>query len=166
MFYILYNIELFQGDYIFSHFYNFGIATTKLAVLALYHRLFETPLFKKLVIGTASFVVAWILVMEIAMLAGCRPVQAWWGAAEGSCFDKIAFTFFTNITNLVTDLWIFSMPIPTIMRLQALRDRRLSLCFLFSVGLGTCLISAARLGFVVAVGTGDITCEIVPSFPC
>lgn len=149
-----------KGDYIFSHFYNLGIAATKLSVLALYHRIFETPLFRKLVVGTAIFVTAWILVMEIVLGAGCRPVAVWWGAAEGPCIDKIAFTFFTNITNIVADLWIFSMPIPTILRLQALKDRRLSLCLLFSVGLGTCVISAARLGFVFAVGTGDITCKI------
>ena len=97
------------------------------------------------------------------MFAGCRPIQAWWGAVEGgTCVDKIAVTFFTNITNIVADLWIFAMPIPTIMRLQALRDRRASLCFLFSVGLGTCLISAARLAFIFAVGGGDITCKFSP----
>jgi hypothetical protein len=148
-----------KGDYIFSHFYNLGIATTKLSVLALYHRIFETTIFRRLVVGTAVFVTAWILVMEIILGAGCRPVAVWWGAAEGPCVDKIAFTYFTNITNIAADLWIFSMPIPTILKLQALKDRRLSLCLLFSLGLGTCVISAARLGFVFAVGTGDITCR-------
>lgn len=149
-----------KGDYIFSHFYNLAIATTKLSVLALYHRIFETPLFRKLVVCTVVFIAAWILVMEIVLAAGCRPVAVWWGVVEGPCIDKIAFTFFTNITNIVADVWIFSMPIPTILRLQALRDRRLSLCLLFSIGLGTCVISAARLGFVFAVGTGDITCTL------
>lgn len=101
------------------------------------------------------------------MFAGCRPLHGWWAAdEEDTCINKIAFTFFTNITNIATDVWIFSMPIPTILRLQALRDRRVSLCFLFSVGLGTCLISAARLGFIFAVGeTGDVTCELAPCFP-
>ncbi|KFH42169.1 hypothetical protein ACRE_070890 [Hapsidospora chrysogenum ATCC 11550] len=147
-----------KADYVFSHFYNLGIATTKLSVLALYHGIFGgNPLFRTLIIATSTFILAWILVMELVLAAGCRPVQVWWGAAQGPCVDKIAFTYFTNTTNLAADLWIFSMPIPTIMRLQALRDRRASLFFLFSVGLGTCLLSAARLGFVFAVGTGDIT---------
>jgi hypothetical protein len=142
-----------------------GIATTKLSVLALYYRIFGgSPLLRTLILATSTFILAWILVMEVVLAAGCRPIQVWWGAAQGPCIDKIAFTYFTNTTNLVADLWIFSMPIPTIMRLQALRDRRASLCFLFSVGLGTCLLSAARLGFVFAVGTGDITCEFLLLF--
>ncbi|KAI5920214.1 hypothetical protein F4810DRAFT_713736 [Camillea tinctor] len=150
------------GDYIFSHFYNVAIVSTKLSVLALYYRVFVTRIFRRVVLATAVFVVLWLVTMELLMGFGCRPVQTWWGATEGTCIDKIAFTYFTNITNLVTDLWIFAMPIPVILRLKVQLDKRLCLCFLFSIGLGTCAISAARLSFVFSVASDDITWWEVP----
>lgn len=56
-------------------------------------------------------------------------------------------------------MWIFLLPIPTILRLQTSKQRKISLCFLFSVGLGTCVISGARLSVVVSIGATDITCK-------
>ncbi|KAI1503837.1 hypothetical protein F5X99DRAFT_373588 [Biscogniauxia marginata] len=154
--------EFLMGDYIFSHFYNVAIVSTKLSILALYYRIFVTCIFRRVVLATAVFVTLWLMAMELLMGFGCRPVQTWWDAAEGTCIDKVAFTYFTNITNLVTDLWIFTMPIPVILRLQVQMDKRLSLCCLFSLGLGTCAISAARLSFVVSVASDDITWWEVP----
>lgn len=97
----------------------------------MYWRIFEVKSFRWLVLGTAIFVSAWLLVIEVTLGFGCRPIQAWWGAVEGDCVNKMSFTYFTNVTNLVCDLWIFAMPIPIIARLQATVDRRLSLIFLF-----------------------------------
>lgn len=99
--------------------------------------------------------------MEVVLGLGCRPIKAWWGDFDEpySCVNKVYFTYFTNIMNLTLDIWIFSMPIPIILTLQVTKDRRISLLFLFSVGLATCAISAARLTFVFGVGTADFTCK-------
>lgn len=56
------------------------------------------------------------------------------------------------------------MPIPIIARLQAAKDKRIGLIVLFSIGLGTCAISAARLSFVFGVGSPDMTCEFFSLF--
>ncbi|KAI1078219.1 hypothetical protein F5B20DRAFT_571714 [Whalleya microplaca] len=154
-----------MGDYIFSHFYDVAIASTKLSVLALYYRIFVTSKFRIFVISTVVVVLAWLASMEIVLGLGCRPIQGWWNAevaASGACVNKVAFTYSTNITNLITDVWIFVMPIPIILGLQASMDKRIGLCFLFSVGLGTCAISAARLSVVVSVGSDDITWDETP----
>lgn len=100
-----------------------------------------------------------MITMEVVLGFECRPIQAWWLAAEGKCVNLVAFAYFTNITNLVSDMWIFAMPIPIIMKLQTNTNKRLTLCFLFSVGLGVCAISAARLRFVFANASTDITCK-------
>lgn len=102
--------------------------------------------------------------MELVLGFECRPLQAWWGAVDGICLNEVAFAFFNNITNLVSDLGIFLLPIPTILGLVTGRDRKMSLCLLFSLGLGTCAISAARLTVVVSEGASDITCELLEGF--
>ncbi|KAI5861613.1 hypothetical protein GGS23DRAFT_611709 [Durotheca rogersii] len=154
-----------MGDYIFSHFYDVAIASTKLSILALYYRIVSATRFRVVVMVTAAFVVVWLIAMEIVLGLGCRPIQAWWdaaAAATGTCVDKVAFTYSTNAINLITDLWIFVMPIPIILGLQASMDKKIGLCFLFSIGLGTCAISAARLSVIVSVGSEDITWSEVP----
>ncbi|KAL4797004.1 hypothetical protein BDV19DRAFT_377751 [Aspergillus venezuelensis] len=152
-----------MGDYIFSHFYDFAIASTKLSVLALYYRIFPKPHFRRVVILTAVFVVMWLTAMELVLGFQCRPIQRFWDLdVDGECFNLVAFSYFTNITNLVTDLWILVLPLPIIMRLHISRDKKIGLSLLFSVGLATCTVSAARLSVVVSQGSDDFTWASVP----
>ncbi|KAI1293351.1 hypothetical protein F5Y03DRAFT_374002 [Xylaria venustula] len=154
-----------QGDYIFSHFYDFAIASTKLSILALYHRIFVTIRMRIIVWITAILVFAWLIEMEIVLGFGCQPIQGWWDAkvaATAKCVDKVAFTYSTNILNLIFDLWIFSIPIPIIMKLNVNKGKRFALCCLFSIGLGVCALSIARLSVVFSAGSGDVTWEEVP----
>ncbi|GAP83770.1 putative integral membrane pth11-like protein [Rosellinia necatrix] len=157
--------EYLRGDYIFSHFYDFAIVSTKLSILALYYHIFATPKMRAVVLTTAILVFAWLIEMEIVLGFGCRPIQGWWDAsvaATAKCVDKVAFTYSTNILNLIFDIWIFSMPIPIISRLQVNRGKRIALGFLFSIGLGVCGLSIARLSVVFSAGSGDVTWEEVP----
>ncbi|KAK5629449.1 hypothetical protein RRF57_005164 [Xylaria bambusicola] len=156
-------LTAYKGDYIFSHFYDFAIASTKLSILALYHRIFVTTRMRVAVYITAAFVIAWLIEMEIVLGLGCQPIQGWWLAAPGAkCVDKVAFTYSTNVLNLVFDLWIFSMPIPIILKLEVNKAKRIALCFLFSIGLGVCGLSIGRLSVVFSAGSGDVTWEEVP----
>ncbi|RAL05081.1 putative integral membrane protein PTH11-like [Aspergillus ibericus CBS 121593] len=157
-------VETFMmGDYIFSHFYDVAIASTKLSVLALYYRIFITPKFRLVVICTVVWVILWLMTMEIVLGLECRPIQKFWNSSvEGKCFNLVAFSYFTNIANLVTDIWIFLLPLPVILRLQITKNKKIGLSLLFSVGLATCAISAARLTVVVTQGSSDYTWAGVP----
>ncbi|RHZ67293.1 hypothetical protein CDV55_107696 [Aspergillus turcosus] len=157
-------LETFMlGNYIFSHFYNAAIASTKLAVLALYYRIFVTHQFRIVVLTTAVFVILWLMTMEIVLGLQCRPIQRFWNSSvPGTCFNLVAFSYFTNITNLVTDVWIFVLPLPVIAKLHMSRNRKIALGCLFSIGLATCAISAARLHVVVSQGSPDFTWYGVP----
>ncbi|KAI0407087.1 hypothetical protein F4802DRAFT_605889 [Xylaria palmicola] len=154
-----------KGDYIFSHFYDFAIASTKLSILALYYRIFGTTRMRIVILITAGFVFAWLVEMEIILGLGCRPIEGWWDpavAATAKCVDKVAFTYSTNILNLIFDLWIFAMPIPLIVKLDVNWERRIALCCLFSVGLAVCGISIGRLSVVFSAGSPDVTWFEVP----
>jgi hypothetical protein len=114
------------------------------------------------ILVTAGFVFAWLIEMEVILGLGCQPIQGWWDAevaATAKCVDKVAFTYSTNILNLIFDLWVFAMPIPVIMKLNVSKARRIALCCLFSIGLGVCGLSIARLSVVFSAGSGDVTCK-------
>ncbi|KAL2850188.1 hypothetical protein BJY01DRAFT_136012 [Aspergillus pseudoustus] len=162
--------QFIKGDYVFNHFYNFAIASTKLSVLALYHRIFPKPVFQRIVILTAIFVVLWLVTMELVMGFECRPIarlwekpwESWDSTVEVGCLGLVAFGRFTNITNLATDLWILALPLPIIFGLQISTTKKIGLSFLFSMGLATCGVSAARLNVLVTRGSSDFTYASVP----
>jgi hypothetical protein len=125
-----------QGDYVFSHFYDIALVTVKLGILALYHRVFIIPIFRKVVWGTAAFVIAWGIGITVTLGLVCRPIEAFWDSnVKGECLRLVDFTYFTNITNLITDIWIFLLPVPVIWHLQLQTKKKLLLSLIFSIGL-------------------------------
>ncbi|KAF2688794.1 hypothetical protein K458DRAFT_400920 [Lentithecium fluviatile CBS 122367] len=151
------------GDYVFSHFYDIALVSVKLGILAFYYRVFVVPMFRKVVLATAAFVIAWGIGITVTLALACRPIEAFWDATvKGDCLQLVTFTYFTNISNLITDVWIFLMPIPVIWHLQLQTKKKLLLCLIFSIGLATCIVSAIRLTVVLGHGNPDLTWYYVP----
>ena len=108
----------------------------KLSILTFYYRIFVTPIFRRIVLATITFIILWVLTITIVLALQCRPIERFWNLnVPGTCFNLVAFSYFTNITNLVTDVWIFLLPVPLIMRLHISGGRKLGLCIVFMVGL-------------------------------
>lgn len=156
----------------------------KLSILTFYYRIFVTPLFRRIVLLSITFVALWILTITVILALQCRPIERFWDLnVKGTCFNLVAFSYFTNISNLATDIWIFLLPIPLIMRLKISGGRKLGICGVFMIGLAyassrlifdphhvtgilrltlwnrTCIISSVRLSVVVAQGSPDFMCQ-------
>jgi len=152
-----------KGDYIFSHFYDFALVSVKLGILAFYYRVFVHPIFRKLVLATAAFVAAWGIGITVTLFLACRPLRSYWDVTvPGKCLQMVNFVYFTNISNLITDIWIFLMPVPMIWHLQLQTKKKLLLSFIFCIGLATCVISSIRLTVVLGRGSPDFTWYYVP----
>lgn len=105
--------------------------------MCFYYRIFTVPLFRRIVVIFIVFTVAWVIGITIALGLVCTPLRHFWEpSVPGTCVDLVAFTYFTNISNLVTDILIFLLPVPLIWRLQLPFTRRLALVGVFSIGLG------------------------------
>lgn len=125
-----------KGDFVFSHFYDFALVFVKLSILAFYWRVFVHPLFRKVVCATAALVIAWGIGITVTLFLVCRPLRAYWDrTVPATCLTIVTFTYFTNIFNLITDIWIFLMPIPMIWHLQLQTKKKLLLCLIFCIGL-------------------------------
>ncbi|RAK88962.1 integral membrane protein PTH11-like protein [Aspergillus costaricaensis CBS 115574] len=135
-----------KGDYVASHLYNVGLASVKLGILTLYYRIFAIQWFRRIVIGCVTFVCLWIATIEIFMGLLCQPLEAIWDVSvKGHCFNSSALPCH------------FALPIRVIVRLRTTRSNKIALCIIFSIGFITCGISAARLAFVFAESSSDIT---------
>ncbi|RAK73796.1 putative integral membrane protein PTH11-like [Aspergillus fijiensis CBS 313.89] len=146
------DLEVFvKGEYVASHLCNLGLASTKLGILTLYYRIFPVQWLSRTVIGCAIFICLWITTIEIYMGVLCR-----------SLLNSSALSYYINCSNMLTDIFIFALPIPVILRLRTTSTKKIALCIIFSIGFITCAISAARLAYVFAQNSSDITWEGVP----
>ena len=125
-----------QAEFITSHLYNCALASIKLSILALYYRIFINEAFRKIVVAVATFVVLWLITIEIPLAVICRPTQAFWNPhLSKNCLSATAMIYYITTSNLVTDLVVFILPIPVIIRLHTTTRNKLALCFLFSIGI-------------------------------
>ena len=116
--------------------YNFALASIKLSILALYYRIFIYETFQKIVVAVATFVVLWLITIEIPVFLICRPLQAFWNPRlSGNCLDATAMIYYITTSNLVTDLVLFILPVPVIIRLHTPMRKKVALCIVFSIGI-------------------------------
>lgn len=74
--------------------------------------------------------------MEIGLGLECIPIESIWNSdVRGTCINLVAFSYFTNITNLITDIWVFLLPLPIIFRLHISRRQKLEVAGVFAIGL-------------------------------
>lgn len=152
-----------KGDYIFSHFYDIALVSVKLGILAFYYRVFVHSLFRRVVLALAALVLAWGIGITVTLFLACRPLSAYWDVnVPGECLKMITFTYFTNIFNLITDVFIFLLPVPIIWHLQLQTKKKLMLSLIFCLGLGTCVVSSMRLTIILGRGSPDFTWYYVP----
>ena len=82
-----------KGDFVFSHFYDLALVFVKLGILAFYWRVFAHPLFRKFVLATAAFIIAWGIGITVTLLLVCRPLKAYWDrTVDGTCLTIVTFT--------------------------------------------------------------------------
>ncbi|KAL3459325.1 hypothetical protein BJX64DRAFT_291302 [Aspergillus heterothallicus] len=124
------------------------MALVKLSLLASYLRFFTLPLYRRLNWAMVLLVACWAASFLVAMLTACQPLYAYWDteiAATAKCTDEPERTLAFTISNLITDVIILALPVPTLWRVKLPVRERLALIGLMSLGLLACAASAVRL---------------------
>lgn len=107
----------------------------KLSQLCFYHRAFSLHL-KKWIYIVGAICVAWALIFTFVFIFLCDPVhQQWTVDRVGSCMDQILVLKCIIMTNVITDLLIFVLPIYTVWNLQMRRTEKLAVISCFVLGL-------------------------------
>lgn len=124
----------------------------KMSILVSYFRIApDKSMFRKLVWGTAAIVLAAFITFLVALWLQCmyarclhvqgytdnnRPIASYWTllAREGDCIPEGPPLVVQTVVNVVTDLMIYALPIPTLFNLSLPIIQRFGLVVLFSVG--------------------------------
>lgn len=176
------NSTILQFFWLTQLFYTLCNGMNKLAFLTLYFRVFPTKAFRHICLLMIGISIVWTISYFFIAIFQCNPVPRVYNRAiPGTCIDFAWHRYvhnplqqqnFTNvkdswsnaISNLLTDLSIFFLPLPLIMKLNMSIGNRIGLVFLFSIGFFICLITMLRMATLpLTLKTREPTWESAPT---
>ncbi|KAL4795365.1 hypothetical protein BDV19DRAFT_363010 [Aspergillus venezuelensis] len=119
--------------------YIASITLTKLSMLLLYLRLFPEKTMRMAIFITLGLTAAWGLSLLLSNVFSCTPVSyiwhSWDGEHEGSCISHEKVMWTHAITNIVFDVLIIALPMPTLLKLNMSMKKKIGVVIMFGVGL-------------------------------
>ena len=102
----------------------------------------------------------------IATLFQCIPIaKSWDHTISGHCINNTAFRWSWAAFDIVSDLWIWLLPIKSFFQLNRSLPQKLGLVGVFLLGLFTCLASVFRMtGIEKSTTTHDVSWGSIPAF--
>ena len=112
------------------------VAIPKLAILALYLRLFTLKPYRIAVYALAVIVLTTGIVCPVMSLNLCRPFEFNWDRTipGGSCWDENAFYRWGSLPNILTDVVMLILPMPIVWNLHISKRLKLGLTITFLTG--------------------------------
>ncbi|KAI2780694.1 hypothetical protein F4815DRAFT_499072 [Daldinia loculata] len=130
----------------------------KLSILSLYTVLFPRKIFSRICYCTMGLAVVYLISVLVETFALCTPVQHNWDKSiPGKCTNQHGAYLGSGITNLIIDVFIVTLPMPMLFRLQMSWPKKLSIAVMFSLGAIICVLSLLRIISVLAWNLSDIT---------
>lgn len=113
---------------------SFNLA--KLAILALYRRLFPQKKIVILIHVLMGILVGHTISIVVAALAACSPFAAnWYPTLPGAfCINKEALFIWSSFPGIVTDIVMLILPIRVVWNLQISKRLKVGLTITFMVG--------------------------------
>jgi hypothetical protein len=99
-----------------------------------------------------------LLIMEcveeiIVVILQCRPIQSAWNpTVPGHCLNMILFYYVSFGIKLATDIAIFVLPIPPLLRLRVRGLQKFVVVLMFALGLLVCVTSIIRVTYIKNLG--------------
>ncbi|KUL85425.1 hypothetical protein ZTR_06984 [Talaromyces verruculosus] len=141
--------QILKIYYIQELLYVTAITLTKICFLLFYLRIFPNSRIRWLINTTAGVVVCYGIAFLFAFVFQCSPISfnwmGWDGEYEGSCVDKNALVLASAAINIVFDLWVIALPIPTLVQLQTSTMMKFQIIFMFSIGFLVTGVSIYRM---------------------
>lgn len=128
-----------QRKIVLASEFIWAIATTlvKFSILSLYLEIFRGKLFRAscYTIGALSLALAAAMFLIAGLL--CQPIEKNWDPlmTTGHCGDSVKMDVATATINMILDLFIVILPLPSLWKLQMSWTRKAMLSGIFSLGL-------------------------------
>ncbi|KAF2108972.1 hypothetical protein BDV96DRAFT_652214 [Lophiotrema nucula] len=136
--------------------YNAAIPVIKSSILLLYHRIFPQQWLNRALLFLGLFIVSYSVAQILADIFQCTPVNSLWGERPKEyCINYPMLIKICGIINILTDVAILALPMPSLWRLNLSTARKRLLMVMFLVGGIACVASIVRLFYVDKIGNSD-----------
>lgn len=123
-----------QMTFTFTLIYLWTLACLKLSQLYLYWRVFSTHL-RLWIFAGAAIVITWAIIFTFIFIFLCTPIQQQWSLMRiGHCMDQIFVLKSLIMTNILTDVFIFVLPIRSVWKLNMRKTEKLAVISCFALG--------------------------------
>ncbi|KAJ5854278.1 hypothetical protein N7534_006821 [Penicillium rubens] len=144
---------------VLTFYYSSGVAFPKLAILALYLRLFPFHLYRIAVYVIGSIVIANAIACVLTAAFICRPFAYYWDKTipGGYCADQAAFDRWASMANIITDVVMLVLPAHIVWNLKASVKIKIGLAVTFlmgSFGLAASIVRFVMFGMTSVVVDG------------
>ncbi|CAG8974184.1 hypothetical protein HYALB_00007347, partial [Hymenoscyphus albidus] len=143
-----------------------GNSCVKTSILLLYVKLFPSKVLHILCYTTIALTWCYFISVFIESFVLCQPVQFNWDKTipGGSCKTEEQNTAFliAGITNLVLDVVVVFLPMPTLWALRHSTKKRIGVIGIFSLGLIVCIVTLLRVVWLQNWDLSDLTYTLKP----
>ncbi|EGX45504.1 hypothetical protein AOL_s00169g110 [Orbilia oligospora ATCC 24927] len=140
--------------------YPIAALIIKSSLLLFYYSLFSGRYLRLSVWATFGFTLATTMTIILYSIFKCHPVAYWseWYTSECDSHQKIPYLV-TGSFMILSDVIIWVLPLPMVLKLQLYRREKIAAIFTFSLGIFACIASIFRLQavhkyFFTSAGTG------------
>ncbi|CZR68051.1 related to integral membrane protein [Phialocephala subalpina] len=130
---------------------TYGLATSfiKTSFLFQYRRIFPSPFMRIATLAALVFVAMFALVQLFTAIFTCVPIAAMWDSSvKATCIDRLAVWYTNASVNIVTDMVVFTLPLPVLGSLKLPTRQKAVLLGVFCLGFFTCSLSIVRIDFL------------------
>ncbi|KAL4962949.1 CFEM domain-containing protein [Aspergillus stella-maris] len=129
--------------------YVASTALTKISMLLLFLRVFPSERFQLITKITLAFVTLWGIALLFANIFQCTPVSYSWTYWDrehsGSCRQWGTPLLAHSVVNVLLDVVIMVLPLPTLLRMQIPWARKGGVCAMFAVWIVAAVVAILRL---------------------
>ncbi|KAM0328650.1 hypothetical protein ACHAQA_005062 [Verticillium albo-atrum] len=125
--------------------YNLGMNVVKLGFLFQYRRIFEQPLIQRVCKWSIVFVCIWACIQATLLGLACLPISFIVPSMATICLSTLPIWYFSSGMSMATDIFIFCIPIPSVLQLQLPLKQRIIVLGIFGLGFFVCIISIYRM---------------------
>lgn len=116
--------------------YGMSMSTVKCSILLFYLRIFVNRSFRIAARVCIVISVCWGMSVILEGFLLCRPLALNWDPTiKGTCGDRHSAFVAAGALNMITDIMVLLLPIPTVWNLQMPRANKVALCAVFALGL-------------------------------
>ena len=116
--------------------YSFAVAFSKLAILALFLRIFVEKRYRIVTWVLAAIIAATPFAVSLATVFQCSPVRYAWDklTLRGTCIDVAKLYIYCGLPNVITDVAMLLLPIPMIVKLHTDQSQKFGISLVFFLG--------------------------------